>query len=1004
MDNSDGIPQVIQSALSTHCFQPNTNHGAVICGLQAYLLPNYLLTRSDGDLPMQLHRAHKEEQRCREIRCSKKRKRRRGRQKRGCGGERNASSNVATTETRCTNDNKVASQAPGTKQKQEFNYSNKVEDTISPTDQFYYRMMARIVVAPYTSFLMDAMHESQSHSASSKRKGDPSGDVHPAKKIKKENMVTGEDTDADIERKTDVVSMVKNVYLKPNNSHEKAGNRITISPPRESLESLVDGVVGSLVQRTFSLRDSYPAKKSIASNVKRVYRRRQRKGRQRQQRQSTLNSAKKTKQNNSSVNDWLRSSNILSKGYSLGSSDTHYSSKTNFGIQNHKVRACPNMAPGVHCIKPNSITTYARSSRLMKLLHSTVGDDILTELLLNCLIFIPSVDEDTTTDSSSDFGKGNYFQLCGLPLNIVARQFRIINAGGNTLNDSDLSKDNANLEAVEKSRKRKKGTESTQHRSPKLQWNPNRPLPRAKPFYCDFYARNIGFSRSHLLNHRGNTAHLSSKNAEMMLLHAMVKLRSGGGHSSNTGGDAVFGNKRRKRWRRLRESGIAMCNEVIRRHKQCDYARLLEKNCPLLVDRNTNTHSLDVKEELSHLVTLFTPSENVVNFLEAVLRTAFPNAFWGSHHNFCQVVKTLSLFIKLRVSEFLPEKKMIEGIRILDIGWLNPHSQKSSYGQYKKKRKLSPSAHESTVVLLRNVMSWVYEQFIMPLLKSTFYITETEFTGRRVVYYRKPVWSRIKLFSLEMLMKRHYRERTVDKAKKILALHNVGCPPAPLRLLPKKTGIRAIAMLSKASGIKDNRSAHTSPISSSAPNKILKSAFQALKYEYKKRSLFGSGALGLTEVLPSYCYFLKALRRKYSNEIPQLYFISADIEHCYDNINQEYLYKQIRSVLGEDQYITQNHFIVHSTDRNRSIRCRWQKTTCSPANFLDITSASNSYSKQFHNSVFIDGVSFSVEKKQAIQGLLKDHIFGQMVVVKGSNGQHLLLQRKGIPQVSAFGL
>jgi telomerase reverse transcriptase len=166
------------------------------------------------------------------------------------------------------------------------------------------------------------------------------------------------------------------------------------------------------------------------------------------------------------------------------------------------------------------------------------------------------------------------------------------------------------------------------------------------------------------------------------------------------------------------------------------------------------------------------------------------------------------------------------------------------------------------------------------------------------------------------------------------------------------------------------------------------------------RSLFGAGTLGLTEVLPAYCCFLETLKTKFSGRMPRLYFISADIEHCYDNINQEHLYKQVRSVLAEDQYITQNHFILHSKDRSGAARCRWQEKTCSPANFLDITSASAGYHEKFYNSVFIDGVNFSVDKKQTIMGLLKDHIFGQLVIGNGRNGQRPLLQRKGIPQGS----
>ena len=48
---------------------------------------------------------------------------------------------------------------------------------------------------------------------------------------------------------------------------------------------------------------------------------------------------------------------------------------------------------------------------------------------------------------------------------------------------------------------------------------------------------------------------------------------------------------------------------------------------------------------------------------------------------------------------------------------------------------------------------------------------------------------------------------------------------------------------------------------------------------------------------------------------------------------------------------------------------------------------------------FVDGIHCSMEKKETINGLLRDHIFGQVVVAKG---QKYLLQRDGIAQVIAL--
>lgn len=950
-------------------------------------------------------------QNCGKSRTSK-RKRRRGRERTKAKRDRIglANPNETTGDISDPRSIQMARHQGNKKKRKRENKSvrKEVEAGVNSKEWMYYQMMARIVIAPYTPFLIGTMNFMQSSlqsdtSANALSIYETSLNEHPAKKAQMTlgSSVTNETITNNTTTTTPGTS-VKNIYLKSGMT-KKTSKYISLSPPRESLESLVDDVVGNLVQRTHSLRKSYPGKeKPFECNI--IYRRRQRKNRSKQPSQAP----KRVVPARFSTNDWLRSSNILSKGYTIGSSDilSPYYSKTN-KVQNPTIlRACPNMAPGIHCIQPNSLTTYARSSGLMRLLHTVIGDEILSEILLNTIILIPAVDETNVEDpSQSLFGRGNYFQLCGPPLNMVAKQFKKIN--GTTMG-TIRSPDTFN------SRKRKREDEEVHSKLPcadkaphnlKTERNPNKPISLSKLLYSDFYARNVGLSPHHVLNQPSSSKASDSRTlpteSEIKLLDEMVQLWPRGGHGPN--GDKniiVYSNKRRNRWKRLRETGILMCREIIRRHKLCDYARLLGIHCTLLIDKCSQYH--DSKKELSHLVTRFTSTENVGHFLKSVLRTTFPNSFWGSKRNFSQMIQNINAFINLRLTESFPEKLIIEGIRVVDMKWLHPPQQKPRTSEPSRKMpKLTRSGHESAVVLLINVMRWVYCQYIIPLLRSTFYITDTEFTGRKVVYYRKPVWARIKSLSFKSLLKRQYRKRTVEKAKKVLLTHNIGCPPAPMRLLPKKTGIRAVAMLSKACRIDDTalneRTANRSQPNSVAPNKLLRSTFQALKYEYKKRPMFGAGALGVTEVFPSYCSFLDALRRKFSGDTPQLYFTSADIEHCYDNINQERLYKQVRSVLTEDQYITQNHLILHP--KERSTRCRWQRITCSSSNISDI-SASKVYSKKFYNSIFIDGMSLSVDKKQTIIGLLKDHIFGQMVVANGSTGQRLFLQRNGIPQGS----
>lgn len=43
-----------------------------------------------------------------------------------------------------------------------------------------------------------------------------------------------------------------------------------------------------------------------------------------------------------------------------------------------------------------------------------------------------------------------------------------------------------------------------------------------------------------------------------------------------------------------------------------------------------------------------------------------------------------------------------------------------------------------------NVLTFVYNIIVIPLIRSSFYVTETQFGGNRVFYYRKRVWRSIR--------------------------------------------------------------------------------------------------------------------------------------------------------------------------------------------------------------------------------------------------------------------
>ena len=173
---------------------------------------------------------------------------------------------------------------------------------------------------------------------------------------------------------------------------------------RESLETIVDGAVCTLARRSHRFRQFNRHSSSSLSSSRQKdavivnHRRRRRRkakattganrdfifsnypanaaiGRDNHSEKPHPSSFSSTRGDN----HWLLEENLLSAGYSLGSGGDHRTTHPqridddDDGNDDNKrqrprqsLRGCPNMAPGIHCLHPNRLTSYARSSPFMR--------------------------------------------------------------------------------------------------------------------------------------------------------------------------------------------------------------------------------------------------------------------------------------------------------------------------------------------------------------------------------------------------------------------------------------------------------------------------------------------------------------------------------------------------------------------------------------------------------------------------------------------------------------
>jgi hypothetical protein len=676
--------------------------------------------------------------------------------------------------------------------------------------------------------------------------------------------------------------------------------------------------------------------------------------------------------------------NVLTQGYVSSS-----------GAEQSGIRPSSGMRPGVVCSYPNNIVSFCKTSSLFRQIHSLVGDEVLRMMLLNTILFVPVDDVDSEC-------RGNYMLVCGPPLRVPKNLARGSPSSDGMQKVPVEQEGGERLTRAPRPRKRRRRFPTDTPSNLK----PNATISRHALFYVDSFVPKVGLSRNHPLNgsHNGKA-----------LLACIVNMR----------GNTMT---RSKHWKRLHECGVPMCDQILQRHEKCDYHRLLDKYCPLpdifTKRKYDNSQGLAKDSELlPQFATVFTPSDRVVSFLAAVLRRVVPDTFWGSPQNFDQILNSVRTFTQLRRREKLSNKHIMQGIRITQFSWLT--------GNRKRKTALSRTEHQTATADVLRVLRWIFRALVIPLLRCNFHVTESEFSAKRVLYYRKPVWSMFRSISMRKLLNGQFIEITQSEARARIQSQYMGF--SRLRLLPKKTGVRPIAQLSRLELLdlkperiepvediqyppkKRRRLGNDSAASNRAVNSLdyqrvqwqstnerLRSVFEVLRHEHGRQPLcFGAGLDGLLDLYPRYRRFVGSLKQaSIASRVPKLYFASVDIQKCYDTINQDHLLEVTKQQLSQEEYLIQHRNVIHPSGEKGGFQRVSKKNIGLPESYNPFEETNAELARQCSQAIFIDPVKCSLANKQHVLNLLEEHLKNHLLVASGRYKDRYLVQSSGISQGS----
>ncbi|CAM1506740.1 Fc.00g063810.m01.CDS01 [Cosmosporella sp. VM-42] len=393
------------------------------------------------------------------------------------------------------------------------------------------------------------------------------------------------------------------------------------------------------------------------------------------------------------------------------------------------------------------------------------------------------------------------------------------------------------------------------------------------------------------------------------------------------------------------------------------------------------------------LVDLATPITHVSAFSQAVLSKIIPDAFWGTgemqSHNKAMIMRRVDHFLRLRRFETMSLHEVAQDLKINDISWLqNPSTQ----GQ-KPSKTDTAKRHE----IFYEFLYYLFDSLLIPLIRSNFYVTESNTHRYQVFFFRHDVWKHIAEPSMASLKENMFEEVKVDQAVQRLEARRLGF--AQIRLLPKGDKLRPITNLRRRTSAR-GKSKNLGP----SINSILGPVHSLLKLEKGLNpSKLGSTMFSVSDIYSR----LKVFKETLGTNPGRLCFAKVDVQGAFDTIPQAAVIKLMGSVPSQNKYTITKHAEVKPGERPmvvgpqaslKAIR-RWHATAMVDRNSSHFSERLESdLAGKKKNTVFVDSAVQKTHSVQDLLALLSEHVEQNLVKV----GKKYYRQKIGIPQGSVL--
>ncbi|CAG7919919.1 unnamed protein product [Penicillium olsonii] len=404
-----------------------------------------------------------------------------------------------------------------------------------------------------------------------------------------------------------------------------------------------------------------------------------------------------------------------------------------------------------------------------------------------------------------------------------------------------------------------------------------------------------------------------------------------------------------------------------------------------------------------------TPPSSVSAFCRAVFQKLIPRQLLGDGpegiSNYKIVLRHIDRFVEMRRYESLNLHEVCKGIKITSIGWMDLPQVQTSRSETKPKIALSDL--QKRTELLHEVIFWIFQSVLIPLIRSQFYVTESQTYRNRLFYFRHDVWRQLIEQPFGELKAAMFEQLEPEHAKRVLARRSFG--HGALRLLPKSTGIRPILNLRKRFW-KESRYGKGGRYLAKSINTIITPIYDMLNYERLQApaklgstlSYIGDMHYRLKTFKEQLCSQSPSTHQPRHSKLPPLYFVKLDIQACFDTIPQGKLLDLVAELVSEDNYRICRHGEIRQP-LSKAQNAWPRRKFLSRAGPIDQPMCLPDYIRNGNiggkpNTVFVDSSAQTQEDTEKLLALLNEHVRSNLVQM----GKKFFRQRNGIPQGSVL--